>query len=117
MPALKTLGLVVLSVFVVALGSAGFLTLRSLLAERMATDALDRVADICLQVAGSGGSRQTEVEIPSGYTMTFAENRILVDGRHRELPLPFAENLRPIPAGNHTVKVSIEQGKLVVSWT
>lgn len=117
MPALKTLGLVILSIFVVAIGSFGFLTLRAQITGRALAEALDKVEEICIQVIESGGSRQTEIHIPGGYTMTFNDNRISLNGEQRELLLPFAENLSPIPSGHHLVEATVEEGKLVVTWT
>jgi hypothetical protein len=117
MPALKTLGLVILAVFVVSVGGAGFIVFRALMAEAAAREALSVVASKCLEVVSAGGSRRVDVEIPAGYRMRFVDNRITIDGKFSELSLAFAENLPTLPAGFHSLLVSLSENRLVVSWT
>jgi hypothetical protein len=117
MPALKTLGLVILAVFVVSVGGVGFIIFRSLMAEVAAREALSVVVSKCLEVVSAGGSRRVDVEIPAGYQMSFIDNRVVVDGKFSELPLGFAENLPTLPAGSHSLLVSLSENRLVISWT
>ena len=117
MPALKTLALVVLSLFAVSVGSFGVLVFQSLMADRAATEALLRVSELCQQVADFGGSRTENITVPSGCTMRFVDNLILIDHKQAEVPLPFADNLAPVPAGQHELKVELQANRLVVMWT
>jgi hypothetical protein len=117
MPAVKTLALAVLSVFSVAAGLSAVALLQSITTEQAIARALSQMAALCREVAEFGGARTGNIVIPAGFSMGFADNRISIDGREAEVPAVFAENLRPIPGGEHRVTVESRAGVLVVSWT
>jgi len=117
MPALRTLGLVVLAAFVVSLGVLGYRYARALLNERDARGAALKV-DAAVQAAISTGNPQTEnVSIPGGYTMRFAENQTVVDGfrvPERGYVMRFADNCPELGAGAHTLLITIEGSRVVI---
>jgi len=117
MPALKTLGLVILASFVVSIGAVGFLTFRTLMADREASEALSEVVNACAEVIATGSPREVQVNIPGGYTMEFSDNLVTIDGKSSQLQLSFSENVQPIPSGTHTLLVSLSENRLVVTWT
>ncbi len=118
MPALRTLGLVVMAAFVISIGAFGIITFQSFLRDRAANDALLKVGSYCQEVVTTGGVRMFEVEIPGGYTMSFADNRITIDGRSYPqdgFQVGFSENSPQLSYGKRTLSVEISDNRLVVT--
>jgi len=113
------LGLAVLSVLAVSIAAFGYLKLSSLTDRQRLMNALERLANVCQEVASAGGERIVELEIPSGCIVYFQDNQIRVgEIRYPDegLPFRFAENISPLPAGKHFVRVSISDGRFFI-WT
>lgn len=113
------LGLAVLSVLAVSIAALGYLTLRSLTDRERLMNALEKLANACQEIASAGGERSVELEVPTGYTIFFQDNQIQAgEIRYPEegLPLKFVENLSPLSAGKHTVRISVFEGRFFV-WT
>lgn len=113
------LGLAVLSVLTISIAAFGYLKLSSLTDRQRLMNALEKLANVCQEVASAGGERVIELEIPAGYTIFFRENKIEAGeiGYPEEgLPFWFSENISPIPAGKHIVRVSLFKDRFLV-WT
>ncbi len=118
MPALRTLGLVVMAAFVISIGALGIITFQSFLRDRAAQDALLKVGNYCQEVVTTGGVREFEVDIPGGYTMRFSDNKILIDGRsypQEGFQISFSENSPQLSYGKYTLSVEISDDRLVVT--
>jgi len=117
MPALKTLGLVILAAFVVSLGILGYIYARALVNERDARDAAIKV-DATIQTAINTGNPQTvSVSVPGDYIMMFVDNRVVIDGfatPEQGLAMQFAENCPKLGAGDHFLTITLENYKVVV---
>jgi len=121
MPALRTLGLVILAVLAVSIGILGYVYMRAVFDESAARDAALKVRDACQTVINNGGGQQVEnITLPGNYHMYFIENdnqisvdsyRVPTDGLFRR----FAENVELGP-GNHKLTIRLdENNRLVVT--
>ena len=120
MPALRTLGMVILAIFVVSLGILGYRYIRFSISEREAREAaLELDASVGLVV--TTGNPQTEnVSIPDGYTMRFVDNQIVIDGFRvpsQGYRMRFADNCPELGAGNHSLLITIENLRIVITRT
>ena len=117
MPALKTLGLVILAAFVVSLGILGYVYARALINERDARDAAIKV-DATIQTAINTGNPQTvTVSVPGDYIMRFVDNRVVIDGfatPEQGFAMRFADNCPELGAGDHFLTITLENSKVVV---
>ena len=119
MDGLGNLGLVVLAILSISAGSIGYLAVRGLIERQGVFNAVERIAQACREVSAFGGERLVEIEVPAGRTIHFSDNRIRageIAYPEEGLPYRFRENLPPIEAGRHRVRVSISDGRLSV-WT
>jgi len=117
--ALRTLGILILTLMAVTIGIFGFLFILSASEETTAKDAAAKVTHACQLVISAGGMQVVEIYLPRNFTMRFQENYISVDGYsvpEEGLSLEFAEDV-VIGPGHHTVSVTENGGKLVISWT
>ncbi|MGC8816416.1 MAG: hypothetical protein ACP5PX_01155 [Candidatus Hadarchaeum sp.] len=120
MPALRTLGLVILSAFAVAVGIFGFFLIRGLADEGVAREAALKVAEACGTVIATGGTQNVRVNIPGNYHMRFIDNRIFVDGYgvpEDGFVLPFSEDSPELGPGSYDLSIFISDGRLVVRRT
>jgi len=120
MPALKTLGMVILAAFVVSLGILGYVYARALVNERDARDAAIKV-DAAVQTAINTANPQTvSVDVPGNYIMRFVDNRVLIDGfatpEHGFL-MRFVDNCPELGAGDYQLTITLENSEVVVQRT
>lgn len=118
MPALRTLGLVVMAAFVISIGSFGYITFQAILRDQSAQDALLKAGNACQDAITIGGNQVAEVVVPGGYTMRFVDNRIEIDGRNYPqdgFVLAFAENAPELESGTNRISVTISENMLVVT--
>ncbi|MEW6592886.1 MAG: hypothetical protein AB1305_04325 [Candidatus Hadarchaeota archaeon] len=118
MPALRTLGLVIMASFVVSIGAIGYGVFQAVTRDRAATEAAMKVAAESEFVAISGGSRLVEISIPGGYQMRFFDNQIFIDNRGFQanlLGLRFSDNSPQLGSGAHTLSITVQENKVVVS--
>jgi|YelNatPaOPRAMG01_1025707.scaffolds.fasta_scaffold54890_3 P pilus assembly chaperone PapD len=117
MPALRTIGLVILSAFAVAIGIFGFFLVRGLADEAAAKEAALKVVEVCGTVISTGSTQNIRVNIPGNYHMRFVENRIFIDGYgvpEGGLALFFSEESTELGPGSHDLSIFISNGRLVV---
>ena len=99
MPALKTLGMVILAAFVVSLSILGYFYARALVNERDARDAAINV-DAAVQTAINTGNPQTvSVNVPGNYIVRFVDN------------------CPELGAGDYQLTITLENSKVVVRRT
>ena len=121
MPALRTLGLVILAAFVVSIGTLGYAYMRAVQDEATARNAALSVANKCEEVINSppNSVRTVEINLPGNYHMHFFDNQIVVGGyRVPEggLMRRFAENAPELGPGPHQLSITIdENNKLVIT--
>jgi hypothetical protein len=119
MPALRTLGILILSLMAVAIGIFGYFFIKSVSDQMTARESAMRIAHTCQLVIEAGGRQSVDVYIPGDFSLIFQENRITVNGAsfpEEGLRLPFAGNY-VIGPGTHTVRVWENNMRLVVEWT
>jgi hypothetical protein len=109
MPALRTLGMVILAIFVASLGVLGYRYVRFAISDREAKEAALKL-DASVQFVVTTGNPQVEnVRIPDGYTMRFVDNQIVIDGfRVPNRGYGFADNCPELGAGDHSLSIKIE---------
>lgn len=116
MPALKTLGLVILAALTIAIFAIGYRYSRTLASMRDAKEAALEV-DAKVQAAIATGYSQTaEVTVPEGYTLRFQNNKIFIDN------MAFPENGYPkqiygpeLRAGTHVLTITFENDIILVT--
>jgi Flp pilus assembly protein CpaB len=119
MPALQTLGLVIMAALVVSIGIIGYVTIQAIMRDRAAQDALMKVGNACQSVITIGGTQVVDVEIPSGYTMSFTDNKIGIGGHvypQDGFSVAFAENTSELTAQSYNLSITVSEGRLVVTW-
>jgi len=120
MPALRTLGLVILAALAVSIGILGFVYMRAVSDEIAARGAADKVVGACGDVIASpSGSPQTvRVTIPGNYRMRFLDNQIAVDNYlvpEQGFVIEFENNLPELGPGTYELSIRIdENNKLTV---
>jgi len=117
MPALRTLGMVILAVFVVSLGVLGYRYVRFAISDRDAKEAALKL-DASVQFVLTTGNPQVEnVRIPSGYTMSFVDNQIVVDGFRvpvQGYSKQFENNCPELVAGDYSLSILIDENSRIV---
>lgn len=118
MPALRTLGLVILAVLAVSIGILGFVYMRAVSDESAARNAAIKVAGACGTVIASGGTQTVEITIPGNYSMRFLDNQIAVDNYRvpeQGFVLKFSESAPELGPGTYTLSIAIQGDRLVVT--
>lgn len=118
MPALRTLGLVILAVFAVSIGILGYVYMRATLDESAAREAALRVSEACQTVINVVGQQVVEITLPGNYYMRFLDNQIVVDNYRipeQGFVLKFAENAPELGPGTHTLSITLDDNRLVIT--
>ena len=120
MPAMRILGLVVLSAFAVSIGIFGFFFLRGVMDESAARGAALQVAEACGTVISTGSTQNVSISIPGDYHMRFSGNQILID--NQAIPaggfvFDFADASPELGPGNYVLSISLQDDRLVVART
>jgi len=118
MPALRTLGIVILSAFAISIGIFGFFVIRGTLDESSARGAAMQVADACGTVISTGGTQTVRISIPGDYHMVFQGNQILID--NYRIPdggfvYSFSNDSPELGPGSHDLSVFVRDNELVVT--
>ncbi len=117
MPALKTLGLVILAAFVVSLGILGYVYCRALVNERDAREAAIKVETAIKTAISTGNPQTVAVNVPGDYVMRFVDNRVVIDGfatPEHGFTLRFADNCPELGAGDYRLTITLESSKVVI---
>ena len=118
MPALRMLGIVILTALAVSIAILGFFYMRAVLDDSAAREAALKVLDACGTVIATGSTRNVQVTIPGNYRMRFSDNRIFVDNQgfpEGGLSLRFAEGLPELGPGSQSLSIALNSGRLVVT--
>lgn len=115
MPALRTLGLVVLAALAVATFVMGYRYMRALASAREAKEVAFEV-DAAVWAAIMTGNPQTiEIVLPSNYALRFDNDQIVIDG------IAIPQGGYPLPiigpelwAGIHTLTIVLENNSILV---
>jgi hypothetical protein len=117
MPALRTLGMVILATFVVSLGVLGYRYMRFAISDQEAKEAALRLDASMQFVVNTGNPQVDNVNIPDGYTMRFVGNQIVIDGFRvpsQGYRIRFADNCPELGPGKHSLSITIENFRIVV---
>ena len=121
MPALRTLGMVILAVFVVSLGILGYRYVRFAISDRDAKEAADNLGASVWRAVTTGNPQVGNVRIPDGYTMRFfdnqSDNQIIVDGYRvpvQGYPMSFDNRCPELGAGDNSLSITIENFRILV---
>jgi len=117
MPALRTLGMVILAIFVVSLGVLGYCYVRFAISDRDAKEAALELDASVWQAVTTGSPQVDNVSIPGGYTMRFIDNQIVIDGYRvpvQGYPMKFADNCPELGAGDYSLSIAIDNFRIVV---
>jgi hypothetical protein len=121
MPALRTLGMVILAVFVVSLGILGYRYVRFAMSDRDAKEAADKLGASVGLAVSTGNPQVENVSIPDGYTMRFgdnqSDNQIIIDGYRVPVQgyfMPFDDNCPMLGAGDYSLSITIENFRILV---
>lgn len=106
MPTLRLVGSVILGIFVVAIFIAGYTCFSQISARAEAREAAEKMRDAVGRVMGTGNGQWVELRIPAGYTMSFGENRISIDGITFALDCPIRGP--KLDGGSHRLYVGYE---------
>jgi hypothetical protein len=120
MPALRTLGMVILAIFVVSLGVLGYRYVRFAISDREAREAALKLDASVQFVVNTGSPHVENVSIPDGYTMRFVDNQIIIDGFRvpsQGYRMRFADNCPELGAGDYRLSITIENFRIVVRRT
>ncbi len=120
MPALRILGLVILSAFAIAIGIFGFFFIRGAIDESSARGAAIQVAEACGTVISAGGTQHVRVSIPGDFHMRFVDNRIFIDNYsfpQEGFVYRFSDDSPDLGPGSYDLSISVEGGRLVVART
>jgi len=118
MPALRILGLVILSAFAISIGIFGYFVIRGTLDESSARGAAMQVADACGTVISAGGTQNVRINIPGDYRMRFLDNRIFVDNYgipEGGFVFKFSVDSPELGPGSYDLSISVRDGRLVVT--
>jgi len=118
MPALRMLGLVILTALAVSIGILGIFYIRSVLDDSAAREAALKVLDACGTAIATGSTQNVQITIPGNYRMRFYDNRIFVDNYgvpEGGLHLRFADGLPDLGPGSQRLSVALDGGRLVVT--
>lgn len=101
----------------VSIGILGYIYIRAVFDESAARGAAIKVSDACGTVVASGGTQTVEITLPGNYSMRFVDNQIAVDNYRvpeQGFALMFA-NTPELGPGTHTLSITIQGGRLVVT--
>ncbi len=118
MPALRTLGLVIISVFAITIGILGVVSMMAALDERSARESALRVSNACGTVIATGNTQNVEISIPSNYQIRFVDNKISVDSYmipEGGFAFRFEDGSPDLGPGTHNLSITIRNGRLVVT--
>jgi len=119
MPALRTLGVVILTGLAVSIGLLGSVYIRAVFDESGARGAASKVSNACQTVINVGGQQVVEITLPGNYRMRFIDNQIAVDNYRTPeegLARQFVENSLELDPGTHTLSISLnDDNRLVVT--
>jgi len=119
MPALRTLGLVILAALAVSIGILGYVCIRAVFDESAARNAAIKVADACGTVIASGGVQTVEVTIPGNYHMSFDNYQIVVDNYRvpeSGFVRQFVDGIPDLDPGTHQLSITMNnENRLVVT--
>ena len=118
MPALRTLGLVILAVLAVSIGILGYAYMHAVSDERVARDAALEVSNACQTVINVGGQQVVNITLPGNYHMYFLENDNQISVDNYRVPTQglfrrFAENVELDP-GNHILTIKLDENNRLV---
>jgi len=117
MPALRLLGLVILSAFAVSIGMVGYFFIRGAIDESTAKEAALKVAEACGTVISAGGTQDVRINIPGNYHIRFIDNRIFLDNYgipEGGFVLTFSEDSPELGPGSHDLSITVRENRLVV---
>ena len=117
MPALRTLGMVILAVFVVSLGVLGYRYIRFAMSDRDAKEAALKLDASVQFVLTTGDNKVENVRIPGGYTMSFVDNQIVIDGYRvpvQGYPMSFDNRCPVLGAGDYSLSITIIENLILV---
>ena len=117
MPALRTLGMIILAVFVVSLGILGYRYARFAISDREAKEAADNLGTSVWRAVTTGNPQVGNVRIPDGYTMRFFDNQIIIDGYRvpvQGYPMSFDNRCPELGDGDHSLSITIENFRILV---
>jgi hypothetical protein len=121
MPALRTLGMVILAVFVVSLGILGYRYVRSAISDRDAKEAADKLSASVGLAVSTGNPQVENVRIPDGYTMRFgdnqSDNQIIIDGYRVPVQghfMSFDNDCPVLGAGDYSLSITIIENLILV---
>lgn len=118
MPALRTLGLVIMTALAVSIGILGYVYMRAVFDESAAKSAANKVAGVCGDLISIGGVQNVEITIPGNYRMSFVDNQIAIDNYRvpeHGFVFKFSENSPELGPGTHNLSITIQDGRLVVA--
>lgn len=111
------LGLTILTVLVVSIGTLGYILMTQLTDEGKARNAALEVEHAACAAIASGSPQTVSICIPGDYVMRFVGNQIVVDNWRTPgdgLALPFSENVPELGAGDHRLSLRLENSEIVV---
>lgn len=116
MPALRTLGLVVLAALVVATFVIGYRYMGALASAREAKEAAFEVDAAVWTAIVTGNPQTIEITLPSNHTLRFDNDQLVIDG----IALPKSGYPLPIIgpelwAGTYTLTIVLENNSILVS--
>jgi hypothetical protein len=119
MPALKTLGMLILALVVVSLFLIGWKFSQDLKDLKGAREAVLTIDIYVREVLASGNFKVVNIEIPGGYTIEFEDNQIcLGKSRLPEGGYQFQIVGPALGPGHHELMIKIENDVILVTeWT
>jgi hypothetical protein len=117
MPALRTLGMVILAILVVSLGVMGYRYVRFAISDRDAKEAALKLDASVQFVLTTGDNKVENVRIPGGYTMSFVDNQIVIDGFRvpvQGYSMRFENNCPELTAGDYNLSIAIDENSRIV---
>ena len=111
------LGMVILAIFVASLGVVGYRYVRVAISDRDAKFAADKLGASVQFVLTTGNPKVENVSIPGGYTMSFVDNQIVIDGYRVPAQgyfMSFDDNCPVLGAGDYSLSITIENFRILV---
>jgi len=110
------LGLVVLAGICISIFFAAYQSFRGLSKAERAKEAAIKL-DLAIEyVIMTGNPHTVDVEIPEGYTLSFKENQLAIDGtKMPEGGYPWPIIGGNLSTGTHKLAIAIENGKIFVN--
>jgi hypothetical protein len=111
------LGMVILAIFVASLGVIGYSYVRVAISDRDAKDAALKLDASVQFVLTTGNPKVENVSIPNGYTMSFVDNQIVIDGVRvpvQGYSMRFENNCPELTAGDYNLSIAIDENSRIV---